>query len=357
MDEPRLRAWIQHPAAPAPYYETRAGHWVTAPGWAGSAAATKTLFPGDGGLAEEPGGPVSLSTPENTGHAAGNWCGYSVVPDGPVDQGGEAGMVCFDTAPLDSDLELLGFPILSAEVASDVPQANLVAVLSEVDGEGRATRISYGVLNLTHRNSHAKPEPLPGEPVPVRLQLNACGQRVGKGHRLRLALSNAYWPIIWPSQSRASLTLTDARIDLPVCTGDPAPDCFEDPEGAAPLETEVLSEGNYGRSRSIDLITGTETCELVNDSGLECHLHTGIETRAVSRKRFSIHPEDPNSAVGTCAWTKQYARGDWRADVGVSVTVRALKDAWQIDATLKAVDGDGVVAEKTWSEKIPRDLV
>ena len=110
MDEPRLRAWIQHPAAPAPYYETRAGHWVTAPGWAGGAAATKTLFPGDGRLSEESAGTVNLSTPENSGHAAGNWCGYSVVPDAPVDQAGEAGMVCFDTAPLDSDLELLGFP-------------------------------------------------------------------------------------------------------------------------------------------------------------------------------------------------------------------------------------------------------
>ncbi|MDE0279640.1 MAG: CocE/NonD family hydrolase [Gammaproteobacteria bacterium] len=356
MDEPRLRAWIQHPAAPAPFYETRAGHWVTASGWSGCADATKTLFPDGSRLAGEPGGPVSLSTPENTGHAAGNWCGYSVVPDAPVDQAGEAGMVCFDTAPLDCDLELLGFPVLRAEVASDVPQANLAVVLSEVDGEGRATRISYGVLNLTHRDSHAKPEPLPGEPVPVRLQLNACGQRVGKGHRLRLALSNAYWPVIWPSRSRASLTLTGAKIDLPVWTGDPAPDCFEAPEGAAPLETEVLSEGKYGRSRTIDLVTGTETCEIVNDSGLERHLHTGIETRAVSRERFSIHPEDPNSAVGTCAWTKQYARDDWRADVGVSVTVRALKDAWRIDATLKAVDGDGVVAEKSWSEKIPREL-
>ena len=357
MDEPPLRAWIQHPVPPSPFFETRPGHWTTAPGWTGAAAATKTLFPADGMLAEEPGEPVILSTPQNAGYTAGNWCGYSVVPDGPVDQNEEAAMVCFDTAPLNHDLDLLGFPVLTARIASNVPQANLIAVLSDVQEDGKATRISYGILNLTHRNSHAEPEPMPGEPVPVRFRLNACGQRIAKGHRLRLALSTAYWPVVWPSQSRASLTLAGTRVDLPVWQGDVAPDDFQNPEGATPLASEVLSDGAYERCRSIDMVTGVETCEVLNDSGLERHVHTGIETRSISRERFSIHPDNPNSAVGVCSWVKHYARGDWSANLDVSVTVRALETDWQIDARLRAVDGEGVVAEKSWSETVSRNLV
>ena len=357
MEEPELHAWIQHPVAPSPYFEIRPGHWVTASGWAGNAGATQSLYPDKGVLGATAGGPFTLSTPENTGYSAGNWCGYGLVPDGPIDQNVEAGMLCFETAPLEGDLDLLGLPILTAEVASDVPQANLAAVLSDVAEDGKATLISYGVLNLTHRNSHAEPEPLPDGPVPIRLLLNACGQRIVKGRRLRLALSNAYWPIIWPSQSKAKLTLTDTKLELPIYSGDAVPDHFQPAEGATPLKTETLSQGTFERRRSIDYTSGTETYERNDDTSLERHLHTGLEIQYTSRETFSIHPDDPNSAVGTCAWTKHYARGSWRADLEVAITVRALADAWQIDATLKASDADGIVAEKTWSENIPRDLV
>ncbi len=358
MDEPPLRAWIQHSVAPSPFYPTRPGHWVAVSGWSGSAVTTKSLFAGGGMLAEKPRAPITLSTPENAGHTAGNWCGYAVAPDGPVDQGGETGMVRFDTAPLTDDLELLGFPVLTGDVASDVPQANLVAVLSEVAADGKALRISYGVLNLTHRDSHANPQPLPGTPVSFRLQLNACGQRIRRGNRLRLALSNAYWPVIWPSQSKARLVLSGTKISLPVWPGGPAPHRFQEPEGAAPLVTETLSAGVYERRRVIDLVSGVETCEIIEDSGLERHQHSGLEIRSVRHERFSIHADKPDSAVGSCVWTRSYARGDeWRADLDVSVNVRALKTIWQIEAALRAVDGDGIVAEKTWSENIERDLV
>ena len=355
MEEPQLRAWMQHSVAPAPHFEARPGHWVTASSWAADAVSTQSLYPHNGTLGNQAGSAITLSSPENTGHTAGNWCGYGLVPDGPLDQNYETGMLCFEMAPLEDDLDLLGFSILTARVESDVPQANLAAVLSDVAEDGKATLISYGVLNLAHRNSHAEPEPMPAEPVPIRLQLNACGQRISKGRRLRLALSNAYWPVIWPAQSKAILTLSDAKLELPCYTGEAVADRFLPSEGATPLKSETLSEGIFERRRSIDYITGVETYERYDDTGLERHLHTGLEVRYTSKETFSIHPDDPNSAIGTCVWTKHYARGHWRADLETSVTVRALADTWQIEATLKACDAEGIVAEKTWSETIPRD--
>jgi predicted acyl esterase len=84
-----------------------------------------------------------------------------------------------------------------------VPQANLAAVLSLVAPDGKATLVTFGVLNLTHRDSHAAPDaPAHRQPVDATLQLNVIGQRLPAGHRLRLALSQAYWPIIWPSAKR-----------------------------------------------------------------------------------------------------------------------------------------------------------
>lgn len=357
MDEPQLRAWINHTAAPAPHFEYRPGHWVTASTWPTEASSTRSLYPDKGELGTIPGESISLSTPENCGHAAGNWCGYGLVADGPIDQSDESGMLWFETAPLEQDLDLLGFPMLCAEVSSDSPQANLVAVLSDVGNDGKATLISYGVLNLTHRDSDAEPEAMPDRPVPVQVQLNACGQRIAKGRRLRLALSTAYWPVLWPSQSKASLTLSDTCLQLPICLSQATESPFLAAEGAAPLEVEVLSSGTFERNRSIDHITGVETSQRYEDSGLKRHLHTGLELQRSSRERFSIHPDNPNSAVGSCDWSVHYARDGWQADLDTSITVQALADSWQIEASLKASDVNGTVFEKNWSETIRRDMV
>ena len=123
------------------------------------------------------------------------------------------------------------------------------------------------------------------------------------------------------------------------------------------MKTEILSKGEFNRKRSIDYVTGSETYETWNDTGLVRHVHTGLEIRETAFEEYSIHPDDPNSAKGTCNWTKHYARGDWHADLETSITVRALKKKWKIDASLKASDADGIVMGKTWSESIPRDLV
>ena len=164
-------------------------------------------------------------------------------------------------------------------------------------------------------------------------------------------------PIIWPSQSKARLKLKNLTLNLPLSGGVLAQNCFLEPEGAEPLAVDNLASGGYERQRSIDNISGRETYEIYNDSGLTRHLHTGIEYRETGRETYMIHPDDPNSAVGTCTWTKHYARDEWSADLEAVITVRALQNVWRIEASLKASDADGIVVEKSWSENVDRDLV
>ena len=106
----------------------------------------------------------------------------------------------FETPPLDTSIEILGAAIVTLDVASDRPIANLAVRLCDVHPSGESLRVSYGVLNLTHRDGHEKPAPLAiGERYRVRIQLNDAGSVFPAGHRVRLALSTAYWPMIWPS--------------------------------------------------------------------------------------------------------------------------------------------------------------
>ena len=122
-------------------------------------------------------------------------------------------------------------------------------------------------------------------------------------------------------------------------------------------QAEILEEGAYERTRTIDYETGMETYERFSDTGSIRHLHTGLTVRRVNRESFRIHPDDPHSAEGTCTWTMQHARGDWSAEVEASVTVKAVRGRWRISAKLSARDRDGVVSEQTWTEDVPRDFV
>ena len=101
----------------------------------------------------------------------------------------------------------------------------MVAVrLCDVAPGGASTRVTYGVLNLTHRESHAAPKALkPGEFYQVKVQLNDCGHRFAAGNRIRVAVSTAYWPTVWPSPEAVTLTIRDGQshIDLPVRAGGP----------------------------------------------------------------------------------------------------------------------------------------
>lgn len=365
MDEPMLRAYVEDDRPPDTHPQHVPGRWVAEPGWTSPGRAALELCVTSKGLTPEVRAPepIVIASPQTAGHAAPLWCGYGLVPDGAQDQMTDAGLQGFETEPMDDEVELLGFPILTAQVTSDVAQANLVATLSVVDTSGRARLISFGALNLTHRAGHAVPEPMPlGTPVTVKVQLNACGQRIPKGARLRLGLGTAYWPMIWPSASAATLTLDPAGTVLSLPQRAPRSEEtglaeFGPSEGAAPLEVDVTQPGSFRRTRERDPISGVETTYVIGNDGTERHLHTGLTLTGSSAEAFSIHPDAPTSARGTVTRHAGYGRGDWQADLYTEVSVEALAAHWRIRARLVATDADGVVIEREWNEDIARDLV
>src|SRR5262249_54412735 len=110
--------------------------------------------------------------------------------------------------------------------------------------DGASTLVTYGILNLTHRQSHEQPEPLePGNRYRVRLQLCDAAHSFAPGHRMRLALSTAYWKMVWPSPQRARLKvhLGGCRFELPVrppAASDASLRPFGEPECAPPYPDE-----------------------------------------------------------------------------------------------------------------------
>src|SRR5690606_37754313 len=128
-------------------------------------------------------GAVTLRSPLDTGTASGEW--FTSKPDAelPGDQRiDDAGSAVFDSAPLDSEMMILGQPILALKVAADTRLANLCARIVDIHPDGTATRVSFGVVNLAHRDGNGDPQPLvPGEAAKISLNLDACGYRFAPG--------------------------------------------------------------------------------------------------------------------------------------------------------------------------------
>lgn len=365
MAEPMIRAWIQDPAPPAAHIAERPGRWVAEPAWPIAGSTPRALFLTPGRLAAQPArDDITVMSRQTVGHTLQAWCAYGLAADQSVDQMGEdASATVFLSEPLEADLEILGFPTVTAEISSDRPVANLFAVLSGVNADGTATLVSFGGLNLTHRASHSDPEPMvPGKVEKIVLPLNVIGQRFTKGQRIRLALSNALWPMVWPSPEKSRLTIRagSGRLDLPVRARRPedatlAP--FGPVEGDRHLEATVLSPGSYQRTVTEDMVSGLFTALTVADTGSVRHEHTGITIHYFDEDRFQIMPNDPNSAVGTSHWLKSYGRGDWQAEVECWIRVEALRDVWRIGAELVAREGGAEIFRRDWQEDVPRDLV
>ena len=165
--------------------------------------------------------------------------------------------LCFDSAPLPEALEILGAPVVELELGVDRPNALIAARLNDVAPEGSATQVTYGLLNLTHRESHEHPEALePGRRYRVRVQMNDIAHRFEAGQRIRVAISTSWWPRAWPSPEPVTLTLSAASSALVLPVREPQesdaalPD-FAEPEAAPP--SPHTSEVPYQRGRRIHI--------------------------------------------------------------------------------------------------------
>ena len=147
-----------------------------------------------------------------------------MAPELPLDQRlDDAGSLVFDTEPLEAPLAIVGSTLVELAIAADKPQAMVAVRLSDVAPDGAATRVSYGILNLSHRESHETPSPLtPGQRYDVKVQLTEAAHVFAKGRRIRIAISSSYWPMVVPSPEAATLTLWsgESRATLPVLPAD-----------------------------------------------------------------------------------------------------------------------------------------
>jgi len=369
MDEPKLISWIQDSELPQVTYEKRPGKWVGDNSWPSNNINSKKLWLENQRLMDkapnQESSAVFVPSVQEHGFYSGKFCPFGEPGDLPADQRFENGKsVVFTSAPLDETVELLGLPAFHAEISSDQENALIAVRLSDKAPTGESTLISWGMLNLNHLNSHEFPNKLEkGKKYKIKVQLDALGQQIPKGHQLEVAVSPTYWPQAWPSPKPVTLTVypgEDTYIDLPVREAQAEDglvgDHFQIPEIAQVIDKEIMREESRTRELRHDLVNGVWKLEDYSDEGERKLLRNGVEHGSKNKNTFMIKENDPLSASVTCAWELKVGRDDWQTRLESFSEMTSDETTFYLTNTLVAFENDKEVFRKTWNTDITRDF-
>ena len=251
----------------------------------------------------------------------------------------DARSLVFETAPLDATIEILGAPVVTLDVASDKPLANLAVRLCDVHPDGASLRVSFGILNLTHRDGHEAPSPLvPGQRYRVRIKLNDAGFGV---------------PARTPDQARDFHRLLADDLAEPG-----ARDCDR-------LRRHARSAGAASRAPPTRCCRRCPEPETARSPKRDDRLvrawcgSTGSASNSAPRAASTSHidDDDPLSAVVEMRQTQTVSRGAWRTRIETHMRMSCTHDAFLLRATMRAWDGDAEIRHRAWDSKISRDFV
>lgn len=366
-EEPALRVWMQDTVSPTS--PTRPGRWVAESGYPTSNVEQKKYYLKHGLLDIDDRIPdfmpeLTIQSPLSVGLFAGKWCSYAADTDLPSDQREEdGGALVFDTPPLPEDIEILGMPELEIRLSSNKPVAMLAARICDVAPNGRSTRVTYGVLNLTHHESDEHPTELePGQVYNIYMPLNYIAQRFPAGHQIRLSLSTSYWPLVWPPPEPVRLTIypADSQITLPTRLSSEGDTGLRDlgfPRLQALRPSTVLRPEVKEWEVVHNLRTNKVTLHVINNDAKTRLDDINWTTEKNVEEKYIYRNNNYDTLRGEVTGERRFERDDWSVYTKTRTILTSTKTHFIIRATLDAYEGDVRIYSKTWDEMVKRDLL
>jgi hypothetical protein len=370
LAEPRFAVFVRRWHSPGPRLEEAPGEWRFEDGWPIPRIREQAFHPrADHTLAPAPGdAPAAhaLRYAASTGVEIGGpvmWWG-DVAPD---QRPSDAYSLVYDSAPLDAEMEILGLPRAILQVSADAPRAHWFARLSDVAPDGTVTLVAGAGFNGTHRESARDPKPIePGRPFPLDIEMHFTSWVFPKGHRIRLAVSNAMWPMIWPTPYPMTTTLAlggpaPTRLLLPVAPPAPArpgprflPPVEGDPTlpGFGTIDAGTVS--GYGEISTIerDAARGGARVVATNAGGSRYPWGTERTAESILHETSDARPE-ATSVTGE--YRTEITLPDRTLTFEARLTMRSHRDAFFYTYVRRLLRDGVLVRERTWTDAIPRD--
>ena len=359
LDEPGRTAFMRTGHAPATDLATLPGYWRCDGQWPVDGSSTRRLYPqtkrqlGDAPSAQ--GGVDRLRYRAGAGMAAGGWWGEQ-TGDMAAD---DAHSLVYDSAPLAEALEIMGTPQVRLRVAADAPFYQWTVRLEDVAPDGQVSLISGAAINPSQRFSRLEPEALiPGEPTTLSTPIHFTTWRFNPGHRIRLAVSNAQFPMIWPSPTPGSTALfpgADTWLDLPVVPteNETSPSCVlpaPEPSDRAPFGKELKNNGPVFQSIRNER-TGDSTFTTASDIAWTLR---GDTYRSAERYQWDVNDDAPANARFQGERRNVFTISGNEIDLSTLARIESDATYFHITFTKTLRQNGGLVREKTWADHIPR---
>jgi predicted acyl esterase len=259
--------------------------------------------------------------------------------------------LAFDTPPLREPLEILGFVQAHLFVASTAPVATWIVRVNDLAPDGTSYVITYGFLNGTHRHSHVTPEPLvPNDMVELKFSLFCTGYHFSPGHRIRVVVTNAYFPTVWPSPYPMVTTLFTggdhaSSISLPVL----APMAYR--QGHLPVLADHAGEGSQ---RAQDDMTSYRFTRDHVTGGAQARYQMGP-----SAIGCDVSDADPAQAQLTISTSEKHGplAGGRMVETQTEGRLRSTQTRFLLDVHCKLLENGRTIRERTWTADVKRELV
>ena len=303
----------------------------------------------------------------SVGIASGLWS--AGVPFGlPGDQRvDEIYAANYTSAPLDEPLEIIGMGKAVIYVSSTAPVMAFVARLSDVAPDGTSAQVTIGVLNGTRRNSLTDPEPMePGEIYALHVDLDATAWRFERGHRVRLSISSADFPNLWPTPYNGTNRVyrdggRASYLELPVVPTRHAPAGELPPDEMAYEPSAAPRTYLEGSPREIPWEI---THDMLRDrTGLRLHLvgesraSADMTVRMESRLEVWADNRNPADTTAIGQHFRTITRSDSVINVDTSANVRSTQDAFHVSIDLNIRINGLPHHQRKWVESFKRELL
>ena len=359
LNDPRLVIYMQHWHPPDPNLPNVPGEWRREDSWPPRDVRDTVFFP-------QPNHTLQNTAPATEVHRlkyvpsigveAGFWWGELLSDPRPVD----AFSLVYDSAPLREDVAILGRPRALLKASATAPLADWFARLSDVAPDGTVTQITGAGINGAQRESMTERRALePGRVYPLDIAMHLTSWVFPKGHRIRLAVSNALWPMILPTPYSMTTSLElggdGSRLILPVVPvkGTPAP-AFQPPQPAE-QRPDIKSigypwPGEWTLER--DEANQKATVRWKGKAETDYPWGKEIDYENLVYDVDDAHPE--TSAVhgeAESIFTLKGRELRWRGHLSVTTDQKNFYYKY----TRELLKDGRIVKQQTWEETIPRD--
>jgi predicted acyl esterase len=360
MTEPRFAVFVRDSHLPDARMSMTPGHWRYED-WPIHRTDVMQFYPGENHT-------LKLSAGENvvdrlryvpsSGIAALYWWGD---PTGDM-RHEDAESLVYDSEILREDMEIVGFPRVRLRVSSDAKLAHWIVRLEDVHPDGSVSLVTGGLLNGAQRNSRLDPEYLtPGEVYEIDFSLHFTTWTFQPGHRIRLAVTNALFPMIWPTPYPMTTELflgnEATSLDLPVVPFSPRPvPNFPPPEArdqrpdARPLESLGWP---YKHVVTRDLDRATITVELEAERRWEIR---GTRYTSIEKVAYQTNDSDParSSFFGEGGHIIQMENRVLELRLFVSVV--SDERNFNVKIVRQVFEEEKLVRTRRWEASLPRDF-